>query len=131
MLADGSVLVVGGTNDTSLALGSAEVYLPATQAGLDVSTYDTASGVLNIPSIKVGNDIYANVSLRLTDAGTQTFVLTGATRQPSAVNAVATYDTGTGMLMIPFLQAGASAYASVTMQNTGNYVFVLRSAQVQ
>lgn len=94
-------------------------------------SFNSASGTLTIPSVKVDSATYTNVTFQLTDAATYTFALTGATPQIPAGAAVATYDSATGILTLPSVQVGTSTYVNVTLQNTGNYVLVLRTATLQ
>ena len=91
------------------------------------SVYDAASAMLAIPSVKVGNNTYINVTLH--NIGNYTFVLQSATLQSPALSAVATYDGPTATLTLPSVKVGAQTYA-VSLFNTGNYRFTLKNAAV-
>jgi hypothetical protein len=44
-------------------------------------TFDSASGLLTVPSVQVGSSVYTGVTFTLIDPNTYTFRLTGATLQ--------------------------------------------------
>lgn len=96
-----------------------------------VITYDSASEVLSIPSVRVGNETYINVSFRRTNQSGYTFSLTSTQQQIPAGEAVASYDPNTGTLTLPSVQVGDSTYIYVTLRNIGNYTMVLKTATLQ
>ena len=91
-------------------------------------TYDIVTGVLTIPSVKVGTATYINVTLN--NIGSYAFALQTATAQAPPVPALATYDADTGILTLPSVKVGGSTY-DVTLQNVGSYTFTLLSATAQ
>ena len=92
-----------------------------------VVTYDGATGVVNIPSVKVGNELYTNVTLQ--HLGNYRFRLTGASG-PTALTPSfdATYDVATGILSIPTVLVGSTTYIDVILRNEGSFVFQLTGA---
>lgn len=92
--------------------------------------YNGATGLVTIPSVQVGADVYVNVSLRLTGTTpTLTFALNGATLGTPGSSALATYNLTTQMLALPGVQVGNDRY-NATLQNTGNFNFRLASADL-
>lgn len=114
-----------------------KTWITAALIGLSTSvfaqaiTFDSASGVLTVPSVQVGGSVYTNVTFSLIDPGTYTFRLTGATPQSAPGIAVASYDAGSATLSLPAVQVGADSYVNVTLRNTGGYVMVLTGATRQ
>jgi len=88
-------------------------------------SYDFATGILTIPSVKVGTATFVNVTLL--NIGNFTFTLQGATAQVPPGPALATYDPATGIATLPSVQAGPDRY-DVTLQYLGNVSFRLLSA---
>jgi len=101
--------------------------MSAAASGLGIS-YDSATGILAIPSVSVGSATYVNVTLRNVGPGYR-FDLQSATAQVPPGPALATYDLASGMLTLPSVTVGSTTY-DVTMQDTGNYTFVLKTASI-
>jgi hypothetical protein len=93
------------------------------------ATFDSGSGVLTLPAVKVGSATYTNVLLNLINPANYTFRLAAATAQIPAGPADITFDAGTGIVTIPSVAVGSTAY-SVTLQLTDNstYTFALGTA---
>ncbi len=102
------------------------LFLASTGAMAQV-TFDGATGIVNIPSVKVGSDMYTNVTLQ--HLGNYVFKLQGAAG-PVAPTATfdASYDLVSGILSIPTVAVGSATYIDVTLQNTGDFTFELRTA---
>jgi hypothetical protein len=100
--------------------------IPATVPAQGIS-YDAVTGILSIPSVSVGSTTYVNVTLLNVGPG-YTFVLQSAAPQIPPQPALASYDATSGLLTLPSVSVGTASYA-VTMQNVGNYSFVLRTAE--
>ena len=94
-------------------------------------TFDSATGIVNIPSVKVGSDTYVNVTLKITNPASYSFMLQGATQQTPPGPAIATYDGASAILTLPSVQVGSAKYLDVTLLNTGNYNFRLQTATEQ
>ena len=92
-------------------------------------TYDTGTGMLAIPAVKVGAATYINVMLL--NVGNYTFALQGATEQAPAGPAAADYDPATAVLSLPLVVVGYVNYVDVTLRNVGNYTFSVLSATMQ
>jgi hypothetical protein len=88
-------------------------------------TYDFGSGLLSISSVNLLGSTYTGVTLQ--NVGNFTFQLRDAQLQPSPSQAVAAYEGGSGLLLLPTVSAGGTNYA-VTLQNIGNYTFTIASA---
>lgn len=88
--------------------------------------YDAATGVLSIPSVSVGADTYANVSLG--HGGDFVFRLRAATPQTPAAPGVARFDPATGTLTLPAVLVGDTTYLDVTLRDAGNLAFNLVAA---
>ena len=101
----------------------------ASGVSAQVATYDGASGVLDIPAVKVGAATYVDVTLR--NSGGYVFVLQTAIEQLPAGAADASYDGASGVLTIPAVQVGGTTYGNVTLHNAGGYTFTLLSATEQ
>lgn len=105
-----------------LALGG----LPL-QALAQPSVFDAASGVLHIPSVTVGEQVFSRVELR--DTGGLSLVLQSAVprlhggRPPSA-----TFDAAGGVLRIGQVLVGAQLFQDVSLRHLGQYRFDLLSA---
>lgn len=99
-------------------------------ATAQLASFDRATGVLAVPSIKVGTRSFVGVTFQQTDPANYTFTLTRATEQIPAGPAVSTYDPSAETLTLPLVQVGTSTYANVVLQNTGGYLMVLRSASL-
>lgn len=93
------------------------------------ATFNSGTGVLTLPAVKVGSASYTNVLLNLINPANYTFRLAAATPQTPAGAADITFDGGSGVLTIPSVAVGTEAY-SVTFQLTdaNTYTFVLSSA---
>ncbi len=129
---------------------AAALFSVSTGVSAQIIVFEAATGNLSIPSVAVGSDVYTDVTLALTDPGTLTFALRGATLGPPSTAALATYDTASAVLTLPSvmvsqvmtaassnrrwaLRAVPSAvedttYTNVTLQNIGNFTFRLLSA---
>jgi hypothetical protein len=90
------------------------------------ATFNSDTGVLTLPAVKVGSDTYTNVLLGLINPANYTFRLQAATPQTPAGPADITFDGSTGVVTIPSVAVGSVAY-SVTLQLTdiNTYTFVL------
>ncbi len=91
-------------------------------------SYDETTGLLMIPSVAVGSENYVDVTLLNIGPG-YTFSLKSATQQLPPGSALASYEPESGVLTLPSVAVGAKYY-DVTMQNTGDYTFVLKTASV-
>ncbi len=91
-----------------------------------VAVYDITTNVLTLPSVKVGNDTYTQVTLLNT--GNFTFTLQGALPQVPAGPGVAVFDAQTGLVTIPAVKVGASTFIDVSLRHLGNYTFDLQGA---
>ena len=91
-----------------------------------VAAYDLNTGILSIPSVKVGGATYTGVTLQNIGPG-YTFALRTANLQQPPGQAVATYRIGSSTLLLPSVSVGSTSY-SVTMQNIGDYNFQLTRA---
>jgi len=81
--------------------------------GTSPIVFNAGTGVLSIPSVKVGNDTYVNVTMALTNPAAYAFILTGATLQqpPTSGNAQACFDTAflaTGTKWVLFQQTSTN-----------------------
>ena len=94
-------------------------------------TFDSATGIVNIPSVRVGGDTYVNVTLKITDPASYSFALQGATLQTPPGPAIATYDGASAILTLPSVAVGTATYLGVTLLNTGSYNFRLQTATEQ
>lgn len=103
--------------------------LAACSAQAQVTTYDAATGVVTIPSVAVGPAAFTAVTLK--DRGHLRFELTGAREQKPAMpaDAVARYDSATGVLSVPAVKFGETTFVDVTLVNTGNFVFQVQQAK--
>lgn len=110
-----------------LMKGLAGTLLLASTGVLAQVTFDGATGIVNIPSVKVGSDMYTNVTLQ--HLGSYVFKLQGASG-PVAPTASfdASYDLVSGILSIPTVAVGDATYIEVTLENTGDFTFSLRTA---
>lgn len=88
--------------------------------------YDAVSGMLVIPSVQVGAEVYANV--RLLNLGSFRFILQTADLQNPPGASVARYDPASGLLSIPAVKVGAETYLDVTLLNLGSFTFTLQTA---
>ncbi len=93
------------------------------------ATFDSGTGLLTLPAVKVGTATYTSVLLNLIDPANYTFRLASATAQDPPGPADITFDAGTGIVTIPSVAVGSAAY-SVTLQLTdlSTYTFVLATA---
>lgn len=93
--------------------------------------FDPATGLLTLPSVRVGAASFVDVRLALVNPATYTFTLRAATAQEPAAAPDITFDATSGMLKIPFVSVGAAAY-SVTMQlvDAASYTFTLSTAEL-
>ncbi len=99
--------------------------LVCASAQAQVTTYDPATNLVNIPSVTVGAASYTKVSLRL--RSDSLFELAGAVEQKPAAPGVATYDLATNVLTVPAVKVGDNTFLDAKLLNTGNYVFSLLS----
>ena len=108
---------------------AAALLLCTISASAQQATFDGGTGVLTLPSVKVGTATYTNVLLNLTNPANYTFRLAAATAQDPPGPADITFDAGTGIVTIPSVAVGSVAY-SVTLQLTdlSTYTFVLATA---
>jgi len=90
-------------------------------------TFDGATGIVNIPSVKVGGDMYTSVTLQ--HLGNYGFKLQGASGPVApAATFDASYDLVSGILSIPTVEVGNATYIEVTLENIGDFTFSLRTA---
>ncbi len=91
-----------------------------------VATYDAATGLLKIPSVKLGAATYVNV--KLNDLGNYTFELAGAEEQVPPGPGSTTYDPATNMVSIPAVRVGGTTYTNIALRHEGNWRFTLQGA---
>jgi hypothetical protein len=72
----------------SFTLRAATLQEPAGPAD---TVFNGGTGILSIPSVKVGASTYLNVALQITDAATYTFILTAATLQQPTYDAASAW----------------------------------------
>ena len=90
-------------------------------------TFDGSTGIVNIPSVKVGGDMYTSVTLQ--HLGNYVFKLQGASGPVApAATFDAAYDLVSGILSIPTVVVGNATYIEVTLENIGDFTFSLRTA---
>jgi hypothetical protein len=108
-------------------LAAAACALATGAAVAQVTTFDTSTSIVNIPSVSVGATTYTGVTLR--HLGNYVFELAGYVAEPAvAFPGTTTYDATTGVLTMPAVRVGAQTYLDVKLLNTGNYVFTLQAA---
>lgn len=71
-------LLITNPSNYTFKLQAATEQVPA---GPSTNVFNTSTGVLTLPSVKVGAQTYVDVTLGLTDAATYTFVLRSATKK--------------------------------------------------
>jgi hypothetical protein len=98
---------------------------PAT-TNAQISTFDSTTGVLTIPSVSAGGASFTNVTLKA-DAQLA-FTLQGATAQVPAAPGAARYDAATQLLTLPAVRVGSDTFLNVTLRDGGNYNFTLHGA---
>ncbi|MBL0086731.1 MAG: hypothetical protein IPP44_08605 [Ideonella sp.] len=108
-------------------LGLALALVGSTSAAQPTS-YDAASGMLVVPSVQVGAEVYTNV--RLLNLGGFRFALQTADLQTPPGTAVARYDAASGLLAIPAVKVGTEVYLDVTLLNVGSFTFALQTADL-
>ena len=101
-----------------------------TGAWAQQATFNSATGVLTLPAVKVGRSVYSNVMFGLTNPANYSFRLLAATAETQRPANIV-FDPCTGVLTIPSVAVGATNY-SVTMRlsDAGSYTFMLASASV-
>jgi hypothetical protein len=95
-------------------------------ASAQVAVYDAATGVLTLPAVQVGSDIYTSVTLQ--NLGNYRFQLLGATQQVPPGLARISYDGATGLVNIPAVNVGSTTYVNVALRNEGGWQFALQTA---
>ena len=91
-------------------------------ASAQIAVYDTATGLVHIPSVAVGGSVYTQVVLK--DLGGGRFGVQAATLETlAATPAFATFDRGAERLDIPVVNVGNVNYTSVTLRHDGDLVF--------
>lgn len=110
---------------------AALVVLLAAGAGVpamaQIAVYDTAAGLVHIPSVAVGSSTYTQVVLK--DLGGLRFVVQSATLEAiGATPAFAVFDTAGERLTIPVVNVGSINYTGVSLRHEGNLVFSVLGA---
>jgi hypothetical protein len=102
------------------------LFLVAGPVFADDIVFDPVTGLLTIPSVKVGGATYTNVTLvKSNDA--YTFALQGAAAGSVVGTPLATSDVPNNLLTLPAVRLGQSTYRA-QLDHIGNYNFNLRSA---
>lgn len=93
-------------------------------AAAQIAVYDTAAGLVRIPSAAVGSSVFTQLALK--DLGGLRFVLQAATLEsPAATPPFATFDGTTAILTVPVLNVGSFNFTNVTLQHVGDLVFTV------
>ena len=96
-------------------------------AAAQIAVYDTATGLVHIPSVAVGGSIYTQVVLK--DLGGLRFGVQSATLETTgATPAFAVFDTAAERLSIPMVNVGTINYTGVSLRHEGNLVFSVLAA---
>lgn len=88
--------------------------------------FDAASGIVTIPSVQVGADVYTNV--RLLHLGNYRFALQSADLQTPPGRSIARYDGASGLLNLPAVKVGTDTFVDVSLLNVGSFNFTLQGA---
>ncbi|MEF8766210.1 MAG: hypothetical protein ABTS16_00750 [Candidatus Accumulibacter phosphatis] len=103
--------------------------LSPTPACAQAVGYNPVTGLVTIPSVRAGNEVFVDVQLRRRfQAATLQFDLVAATPGFGGDPAVADYDTASGRLSLPLVRVAGDRPYAATLQHVGNSVFELRSA---
>lgn len=110
-----------------LALLSICLVLGAQPASAQIARFNPGTGLVEIPSVLVGGNVYTGIQLRNINGQ---FVLQAAALESPAVTApFAQYDGTTAVLTIPLVNiVGGMNYSNVTLRNVGNFTFELLGA---
>lgn len=96
-------------------------------AAAQIAVYDTATGLVHIPSVAVGGSTYTQVVLK--DLGGLRFGVQSATLETTgATPAFAVFDTAAERLSIPVVNVGTINYTGVSLRHEGNLVFSVLGA---